>query len=276
MNEKDQQRLLEEIERKRQELRDMHGMISTHSELPPEMESAWLDHIIEFERQWQQAEAICIYDRVGRPEFRPVEQLSDTEIKSELERILGILEENAVCLDTICEVPPRELYRFITEELFEEEIDDIRMPGMVSHFIYEEYHPNHEYDLKRYTEEGIHHLLDPRTKWWNHGILTDRFRTPAGEAISRETLARKIVAFKESFEWFEIEKTEINEVKYDLETRQAQTRFEVAYQAKPAGGGATLHFSGSGIFLFEHDYGYWYINGVELPGLQLTPSDNEP
>jgi len=41
---------------------------------------------------------------------------------------------------------PSVIYKFITEELFDHEMDDIMLPGFVHHFIYEEFHPNHEYD----------------------------------------------------------------------------------------------------------------------------------
>ena len=39
-------------------------------------------------------------------------------------------------------------YRFITEELFEHEMDDVHVKGMFTHFTYEEFHPNHDYDLR--------------------------------------------------------------------------------------------------------------------------------
>src|SRR5690606_22942096 len=40
------------------------------------------------------------------------------------------------------------IYRFITEELVEHQMDDMRIPGMTLHYAYEEFHPNHDYDLR--------------------------------------------------------------------------------------------------------------------------------
>lgn len=45
-------------------------------------------------------------------------------------------------LDFLCDVDDAEAYRFITEELMDEEIDDIRIEGLRHCFIYEEFHPN--------------------------------------------------------------------------------------------------------------------------------------
>ena len=43
-------------------------------------------------------------------------------------------------------VSKKELYRFAVEELFEYEMEDIRIPGMMHGFIYDEFHPDPVYD----------------------------------------------------------------------------------------------------------------------------------
>ena len=56
---------------------------------------------------------------------------------------MNILNKNSIQLDTICDVEEREIYRFVTEELFSHKMDNMRIPGMMACFIYEEFHPNH-------------------------------------------------------------------------------------------------------------------------------------
>ena len=77
------------------------------------------------------------------------------------------------------------MYRFITQELLDEEIDDIQIPGMVSHFVYEEFHPNDEDDITDAIEEflftlfngdfkdsqGMHdHILSEESMHDSHGL----------------------------------------------------------------------------------------------------------
>jgi len=56
---------------------------------------------------------------------------------------------------TIYEVDERAFYRFLTEDLMQEEIDDFRIKGMMHNFIYEDFYPNDEGDLRKYSEEFI-------------------------------------------------------------------------------------------------------------------------
>jgi len=56
------------------------------------------------------------------------------------------------------------LYRFITEELFKEELDDIKIEGMTHHYIYEEFHPNHEHDIKNRCKEFLDEFLNKNIK----------------------------------------------------------------------------------------------------------------
>jgi hypothetical protein len=42
----------------------------------------------------------------------------------------------------------KKLYRFIAEELFFHEMNNVRVKGMVTCFIYEEFHPNAKLDIE--------------------------------------------------------------------------------------------------------------------------------
>jgi hypothetical protein len=58
------------------------------------------------------------------------------------------LAEYGVYVDFLYEVDTTEMYCFVTEELLDEEIDDVRIPGLQCHFVYEEFHPNDEEGAK--------------------------------------------------------------------------------------------------------------------------------
>ena len=142
-----------------------HGMLMSESfGLPPQMENIWLKQIYDFEKQFRNAERVPIYDFIKRPSFKPIESLTDREIPGELNRLMEIMRSYGVSLDCICEYEPAVIYRFVTEEFFKKEMDNIELKGMIHGFIYEEYHPNYDHDLRTRVEDFIKSLLE---RDWN-------------------------------------------------------------------------------------------------------------
>ena len=109
-------------------------------DLPPEIEHAFLQNVLEFEKSWQEARKVKVYDLLGRPAFRPAATLSQSEIRKELKRIIDVMSEKNIVFDTIENYDPLLIYRFITEELFNHETEDLNLPGWTKNFIYEEFH----------------------------------------------------------------------------------------------------------------------------------------
>lgn len=139
------QRIVNDLKRK--ELEERYGALFSspdESKIPSEVEAQWLENIDEFERQFENAARIRLREFVGSPAVRLLADIPPAELEAELNALLDLLAEHAVSVDFLREVDDAEAYRFITEELLDEEIDDIRVPGMVLHFIYEEFHPGEE------------------------------------------------------------------------------------------------------------------------------------
>lgn len=136
-------------ESKRNELRERYGMAFNRvsEDVPPDMEAEFLLRVEEFERRWEERRAITVREYLGDPDVRPFDEIPPDQISVELERVTAILAGNNIHLHFICPVPDDVAYRFITGEFFDHEIDDIRIEGMVHGFIYEEFHPNHFYDI---------------------------------------------------------------------------------------------------------------------------------
>jgi len=123
---------------KRKELEKKYGMQSSHSdsETEPEIEGEFLDYVEEFEQQYQSAKRTRVREMAGRPDVKPLTELTPEELDSALFLLLKRLEAHSIEVDFLCEVEPAEQYRFLTEELLNEEMDDIRIAGMTSDFIY--------------------------------------------------------------------------------------------------------------------------------------------
>jgi len=242
-------------EEKKKKLTEEHGAyysnMSTENELPPEIESLFLDNIMTFENAFQNANRIQLYDYLENPPYRKLEELKEAEIVGELERISQILDKYQVNLSTIYDVPERELYRFITEELFLEEIDDVHIPGMFSNFIYEEFHPNHENDIREYSYDFIRSYLNKEDDTYTE-LMT-----------SEAEKADWHLHFRQAFSSFQLHSFSIIELNFD--TEKAELQFECDFDAKIEGSVQSLHFLGVGRLNFLFQWDFWRLDSVELP-----------
>ncbi|MBN1454003.1 MAG: hypothetical protein JW963_23510 [Anaerolineales bacterium] len=189
------QRILNE--KKKEDLRKWYDMqFESHSEnLSPQVESEWLDYITEFERQFENATEISVRERIGNPIIRLSSDIPDAELETELDQLLELLYTNNIVVDFINEVDNREAYRFITEELLDETVDDIRIPEMYSHFIYEEFHPNDEADVKQSAEEFLHAFFEHDDEMLTLALEKDELKDLHGSGISLEEFKTLINGF---------------------------------------------------------------------------------
>jgi hypothetical protein len=164
---------------------------------------------------------------------------------------MQILNNNQIVLDTLCKVDDRELYRFITEELFYHETDNMKMPGWVTHFTYEEFHPNHEYDLRRSCTEFLESFLNHGNDYFNIHLTKEAEANPW------------FTNFRNAFKSFQINQLEVSHIEFD-EVR-AVVRFNIRFDAIIEGSNLKETFAGEGEMSFVFQYDYWYINEINLP-----------
>jgi hypothetical protein len=158
-------------EHRKKELSEEFGATFSPSDadFSVETEFEWLGYIEEYERQFESATEIPVREYVGFPEVRPLDEIPPEELTDELDRIMEILYENCVVVDYIHDVTVIEAYRFVTEELLDVMMGNIRIPDMFTHFIYEEFHPNDVEDIKEAGTEFVRGFLVGRSKaLWEH------------------------------------------------------------------------------------------------------------
>ncbi|MFA6581639.1 MAG: hypothetical protein WCS79_07525 [Paludibacter sp.] len=228
-----------------------YSNMSSENELPPEIESLFLDNVMAFENAFQDVKLVQLYDYLGNPPFRKLEVLKEDDLADELIRITQILDDHQVCLDTICEVPDRELYRFITEELFLKELEDIHIPGMFTNFIYEDFYPNHEHDIREHSTDFLRLYLDKDSSFYT------RFLTSEAEKADWH------IHFREAFSSFQLNRFNIAELNFD--TDKAKVLFECDFAGKVEGSVESLYFSGTGEFNLLYQWDYWCIDSIRLP-----------
>jgi hypothetical protein len=195
------------------------GTMNTDTELPPEVENMFLKNMMEFERQAAERKKIKVFDKIGRPtNFRPVNQIAESEIENEWKLLIEHLNQYSIDLD-VCSpnISKRELYRFTTEELFDYEMDDMSIEGMTSGFIYDEFYPDHIYDNTRYAvDDCIKLIFNPRQidfmPWLKRKNLSLNDHYP----LTEEDFKKRINQFKEAYKDIKLNKLlgidcEINE-----------------------------------------------------------------
>ncbi|MBC8144292.1 MAG: hypothetical protein H7X80_01835, partial [bacterium] len=146
---------------KRNELSDRFGgvFLAGNMPLPADVESEFLQRIEEFELKWAAHDVTTVRAFIGDPPVKLSSEIAPDELQSELEHLMSTLDENDIQLDFAERPSDAEVYRFIVEELLDHEIDDIRVPGMVCHFIYEEFHPNASLDVRLACEWFVERML---------------------------------------------------------------------------------------------------------------------
>jgi hypothetical protein len=264
-------------ELKKKELEEKYGAhFSEFNELLPEMENHWLNSIDEFEKQFDNAKRTTVWEYTGKPHFKTVNELKPQEISNELAKLFELIGESNISLSTLCEVEDAELYRFITEELFQHEMDDIRIPGMMSCFTYEEFHPNAKLDIEQAIDYFFRMTMSKMENIGGDGydllyVDTENHQDSTGNKIDKQIVVDSINNFLDSFDKFEVvtynEKTfEINQEETD-----ANVTFSIHYKGLYENNSETFDFKGDGSFkLRPGEYGGWEIYHIDLPGLIIV------
>src|SRR5690606_17119283 len=240
---------------------------SDTSELPPHVENEWLKYIDAFERQYKDAKVTTVYDFIGRPSYKKWDTLTPEQAGIELRRLLSILEENDVALDCICEYEDAVIYRFLTEELFLHDMDFIRLPGMTHHFIYEEFHPNHDHDLRRQTERFLKSVFGKQWHAEYDGLVLARKITWSGKCRDSSDMSTIITTFQEAHRSLRVLELDIREVRIDPELTTAEVIGVLSASGK-AEDGQKVKYDGPCYFRFlMSEYDSWQVGEFSIPGL---------
>lgn len=127
-----------------------------NEKIPPVVVNEFLRSVYEFERKFREPrETIRIYDKIGQPFFRKAEDLTDKQLSRELRMMLQLLNQHRLELDIQGTYPDRLIYKFIIEKFFYYEMEDLDMPGYIHHFCYEDFHPDHDADIRQRSVEFL-------------------------------------------------------------------------------------------------------------------------
>ena len=175
---------------KREQLRDEFGMVHdyTDSRLSPEAQNDFLDYILEFERQFENAKRITVRERIGNPSIQPIEEIPLYALKEAVDKLLDLLFEHGIVVDFMGKWDDLAAYRFKTEELLDEETDDIRIEGMISHFDA----TTPEYDVQFWVEHFVHDVFWQERKYFLPGLEKQPLFDASGRPIIFAEFSQKL------------------------------------------------------------------------------------
>jgi hypothetical protein len=228
-----------------------HFHTSADADIPPEVERQFLKNIERFEEAFQSSKFITIYEKVGKPELARPENLSEMEISEALEKTNLLLNENGISLDSICPVDDRTMYTFIIDEFMKEETQDMKLPGHMCCYIYEEFHPNHEYDIKQMVKDVVKYFLK-KSECEYENIHVKHIENYSDLEL-----------FMKSFETFTLHHFNINNVLIDGE--KAIASFDIKFTGHMEVASGKIIFQGPGSAKMDFENGYWWIKNLHLP-----------
>lgn len=235
---------------------------SNETDLPPDIDSQFLNQIQQFEEAAARKESKKIKEILGNPVFKAEKSLPDAQVKEELSKILEFMNLNQINLDVMYKVDDREIYRFITEELIEEELSVFGLPGMTSCFIYEEFYPNHEEDVKKYSVDFLESLFNKKFEFMHYNISQEMQLN--GEKTSAEEFVVNAQSLMEKAGEIILPSIEVESVTFRND--KAEVECVILFQKLHQNAenmkkelNATIHF--------HKQYEYWYLNQVVLPML---------
>ncbi len=242
------------------------GTVHTGNQaLPSDLEATWLKKVENVESSFAQATRTTVGAYLGFPKYKKESRLSERKLREELQRLSAELAAAGIEVTTLYTVPPRDLYRYLTEELMLEAIDNIRMEGINQQFVYEEFFPNEEFEVEHTIIEffdmlfGKYYAMLESIMYIREGEL--------GDSPEMTAMVDRLCDFTDSFDEIELLDFEMEDITM-LSADSALARANVSYTGFPNARGKGFTFSGPARFTMHLDrYGYWALEKVEMPGV---------
>jgi hypothetical protein len=240
------------------------GDFAGSDDIPPDIENQFLKQIINFHKQHDNSKTTTVYKFIGEPEYNHVKDLSDTEVEKELKHLLKLMSKKRIALSALAETPKREIYRFITEELFKHEIEDVKLKGWVSQFIYEDFHPNQEYDVRNAVFYLLQSIFNKESAIFEENF-SDDMKDTLGLSIDVEEFIERVNNFKQEWNNLKLEKYDLSAVEIDKDLGTANIECKVTYKTQQKKGNRFKTQTASlEIFLekSKHSDAWWEVKRV--------------
>jgi hypothetical protein len=225
--------------------------------LPLVIENEFLKHMSAFEHKFKTAKEITVFELMKKPKFKPIHALSQKQLVTEIEKVFKQLSKHHIMVDFIAKYPPETMYTFLTVELMEKQIPDMNIPGFITHFIYEEFHPNHELSIMDCLHRFIRFLFDEDADLKHLKIMVSNSLMVNNNAINFDELVDIISTFRLTNKYDSAMGFEIEDISFNAEYNQASAVGYVAFK-NPVKGKRRIKLPFN--FELENIDDWWTIN----------------
>ena len=237
-------------------------------DLPPEIESEFLINVQQFEDSFEKAKMISLYECIGRPMYKKVDELKPEEAEEEIRRIMELMHSKNIILEVQGQYELSVIYKFIIEELFQEQIKEVNFPGYIHSFIYEEFHPNHHVDIAKTAQHFLDHWFE-KSFDENSTEFTGQIITAEGKIFSKQDVMEKLVNCLKSYRQFTNIKFKGSDTSFEWDDKvgkglgHAEGMF--SYDAELEGG-EFIHIEEPFKLYMSNEDGFWRIFYFVFPG----------
>jgi len=230
------------------------------------VENEFLQSVLTYKKILQENKKIKVFDKLGKPQqFKPVDKISNKNIDKEWIALHDYLYQNSIYFylrnQNVCS---RELYRFVTEELFELEIENIDTPGLMSCFIYDEFYPDLKYDNQKIAvDECISCFFEKKDFFDFH--FRDRIKFNRVNDVTKTEFYEIIKLFRATYDT-------VNDLQVVVKNSIIKgfcCKVTGSYKATLLMAGNEKVKAGKWMveFIFDKPAEWWYICNVQIKGL---------
>ncbi len=247
------------------------GILNGSRTVSPAEENFFLRSIIQYEQEADQHGSVTIFEKLGSPrQFEPVTAIPEESMGNAWKELCGYLNRFHISIG-VCSpnVSSRELYRFVTEELFSFPITQMDMPGFMHGFVYDEFHPDPIFENTRAALDGcLRPLFSNESFEFIHFLSKKPLRINAHYPLTRHEFRNLLNHFKQGYQSFlNVSLTHVN---CTVNDKAAYVNGHYRVVAKTKQGHNELLEGGWLIeFIFDADCGYWDIGALHLEGVDL-------
>lgn len=232
--------------------------------LPLVIENEFLKHMSAFEHKFKTAKETTVYELLKKPKFKPTHTLTPKQLVTEIEKVFKLLSKHYIVVDFIAKYPAETMYEFLTVELMEKQIPDMHVPGFITHFIYEEFHPNHELSVMDSMHRFISFMFDEDADLKHLKIMMSDDLIVNNKAINFDELINLISTFRLTNKYDSAMGFEIEGVSFNQEFTQANAVGYIAFK-NPVKGKKKIKLPFK--FNLENTDDWWTINQLNFEPL---------
>ncbi|TVR78656.1 MAG: hypothetical protein EA412_08230 [Chitinophagaceae bacterium] len=239
--------------------------------LPVEVENLLLKSLKSDEENQEKNNMVRLYDYIDQPDFENVENISDEDLKDMLRDLTDYLLTHKIIIDPSFKVSKREMYRFITEDLFNIKIPKDELKGFFSHFRYEDFYPDEHDEIREMIEEFLDRFFIKELQI-EDDFFSEKIEVGSDIALTAGEFVNLLKNKKEEIIDFELYKFNLHSLTIDRNISEAlyNIDYSITFKNETTLQNEKSVFTGDATFKLEkNEFDFWTICKVSIPGFNF-------